>query len=462
MPPKNFRKYNKKSSGSSTVMSNNLTSAKYLIIVESPSKCAKIESYLGENYCCIASRGHLRSIDGLKSIDTKGSFKPTFSIISEKSDHIEAMRGIISRFSPQNILLATDDDREGEAISWHICELFGLSVEETKRILFHEVTKPALIAAVNNPTKINQKLVNAQQARQVLDMIVGYRVSPFLWKYLYHNKSNSLSAGRCQTPALRLVYDNEMKKRNLDELEYKYKIVGQFSSRNIKFDLNHEFANEKEAVAFLTKTREYKHKLSVGSPTDTTRTPPKPFSTSRLLQTASNQLHLSPTDTMSICQQLYQTGYITYMRTESSQYSNIFLEQASKYITEQYGSATYIGDHSKLENKDVTNPHEAIRVTQLVNRSLPSEDKRMVALYKLIWRNTLESCMSDAKMQITKIEISAPDEYKYLNSIETPIFMGWKIVNDKSSEVTDQTADMGLIMYLKVLEKQLNQLVNYQ
>jgi DNA topoisomerase-1 len=449
MPPKIFRKYNKKSSGSSTVMSNNLTSAKYLIIVESPSKCAKIESYLGESYCCIASRGHLRSIDGLKSIDTKGSFKPTFSIISEKSDHIEAMRGIISRFSPQNILLATDDDREGEAISWHICELFGLSVEETKRILFHEVTKPALIAAVNNPTKINQKLVNAQQARQVLDMIVGYRVSPFLWKYLYHNKSNSLSAGRCQTPALRLVYDNEMKKRNLDELEYKYKIVGQFSSRNIKFDLNHEFANETEAVAFLTKTREYKHKLSVGSPTDATRTPPKPFSTSRLLQTASNQLHLSPTDTMSICQQLYQTGYITYMRTESSQYSNIFLEQASKYITEQYGSATYIGDHSKLENKDVTNPHEAIRVTQLVNRSLPSEDKRMVALYKLIWRNTLESCMSDAKMQITKIEISAPDEYKYLNSIETPIFMGWKIVNDKSSEVTDQTADMGLIMYLK-------------
>ena len=449
MPPKQFKKYNKKSSGASTVMSNNLTSAKYLIIVESPSKCAKIESYLGENYCCIASRGHLRSIDGLKSIDTKGNFKPTFSIMSEKSDHIEAMRGIISKFSPQNILLATDDDREGEAISWHICELFGLSVEETKRILFHEVTKPALIAAVNNPTKINQKLVNAQQARQVLDMIVGYRVSPFLWKYLYHNKSNSLSAGRCQTPALRLVYDNEMTKRNNNELEYKYKIVGQFSSRNIKFDLNHEFTNEVEALAFLTKTPDHIHKLSVGSPTDATRTPPKPFSTSRLLQTASNQLHLSPTDTMSICQQLYQTGYITYMRTESSQYSNIFLEQASKYISEQYGSATYIGDHSKLENKDVTNPHEAIRVTQLVNRSLPSEDKRMVALYKLIWRNTLESCMSDAKMQITKIEISAPDEYKYLNSIETPIFMGWKIVNDKSADVTVQTADMGLIMYLK-------------
>ena len=449
MPPKQFKKYNKKSSGASTVMSNNLTSAKYLIIVESPSKCAKIESYLGENYCCIASRGHLRSIDGLKSIDTKGNFKPTFSIMSEKSDHIEAMRGIISKFSPQNILLATDDDREGEAISWHICELFGLSVEETKRILFHEVTKPALIAAVNNPTKINQKLVNAQQARQVLDMIVGYRVSPFLWKYLYHNKSNSLSAGRCQTPALRLVYDNEMTKRNNNELEYKYKIVGQFSSRNIKFDLNHEFTNEVEALAFLTKTPAHIHKLSVGSPTDATRTPPKPFSTSRLLQTASNQLHLSPTDTMSICQQLYQTGYITYMRTESSQYSNIFLEQASKYISEQYGSATYIGDHSKLENKDVTNPHEAIRVTQLVNRSLPSEDKRMVTLYKLIWRNTLESCMSDAKMQITKIEISAPDEYKYLNSIETPIFMGWKIVNDKSADVTDQTADMGLIMYLK-------------
>ena len=207
MPPKNFKKYNKKTS-SSTVTSHNISTAKYLVIVESPSKCAKIETYLGENYCCIASRGHLRTIDGLKSINTKADFAPTFSDIPEKKGHIEAMRGVISGFSKQNILLATDDDREGEAIAWNICQLFGLSVDETPRIIFREVTKSALLDAVKTPTRINQPLVKAQQARQVLDVIVGYKISPFLWKYLYHNKANSLSAGRCQTPALRLVYDN--------------------------------------------------------------------------------------------------------------------------------------------------------------------------------------------------------------------------------------------------------------
>ena len=450
MPPKIFKKYSKKSSAS-TIMSGNVTAAKYLIIVESPSKCAKIETYLGDDYCCIASRGHLRTIDGLKSIDTKGDFAPTFSIIPEKKDHIDAMRGIISGFSKTNILLATDDDREGEAIAWHICELFQLSVEDTPRITFHEVTKPALIDAVKRPTKINMPLVKAQQARQVLDVIVGYKISPFLWKYLYHNKSNSLSAGRCQTPALRLVYDNEMNKRENGELEYKYKIAGYFGSRNIQFDLNAEFADEPAVLAFLTNSREHSHKMSIGSPNDVVRAAPKPFSTSRLLQTASNQLHLSPTDTMGLCQQLYQTGYITYMRTESSQYSTIFLEQASKYITEQYGSSAYIGEPGKLANKEASNPHEAIRVTQLANKSVPSEDKRLVAIYRLIWRNTLESCMADAKMQTTKIEISAPLNHKYLNTIETPIFLGWKIVNDKPLDATDQNAPVGQIMYLKTI-----------
>ena len=450
MPPKTYRKYAKKSS-TNTVESSNLTSAKYLIIVESPSKCAKIESYLGINYCCIASRGHIRTVNGLKSIDTKGDFSPTFSVIPEKKDHIESMREIIKMFSNNNILLATDDDREGEAIAWHICEMFGLSIEETPRIIFHEVTKPALIEAVKNPVKINMPLVKAQHARQVLDVIVGYKISPFLWKYLYHNKSNSLSAGRCQTPALRLVYDNDLQTRTNSELEYKYKISGKFTSRNIKFDLNDEFTSEKEVLDFLSKTTDYSHNMNIGSPNDVIRSPPKPFSTSRLLQTSSNILNISPKDTMSICQQLYQTGYITYMRTESSQYSKTFLEHATKYITDQYKSESYIGELSKIENKDVTNPHEAIRVTQLANRSIPSEDKRLVALYKLIWRNTIESCMADAKMQTTKIEISTPLDYKYVNTIETPIFLGWKIVNEKPLDVNDQNTPVGTIFFLKMM-----------
>ena len=223
MPPKKFFKKKSTTTYAKPKKEPNINlNAKYLIIVESPSKCGKIESFLGDEYCCIASKGHIRTIEGLKSIDTKSTFEPTFTIIEEKSSHIEQMRSVINRFSKQNIILASDDDREGEAIAWHICKVFDLPIETTKRILFHEITKKAIIDAVNNPTTINMNLVHAQHARQVLDMVVGYKISPHLWKYLYHNKSNSLSAGRCQTPALRLVYDNEKEK---SEIETKYKTV---------------------------------------------------------------------------------------------------------------------------------------------------------------------------------------------------------------------------------------------
>ena len=183
--------------------------AKYLVIVESPSKCGKIESYLGVNYKCIASKGHIRELVGLKSVDIKNNFNPTFTVIKEKADHVEQMRKIIKLFKKENILLATDDDREGEGIAWHICQVFDLPIETTPRILFREITKPAILAAVQSPGLLDTNLVNAQQARQILDIIVGFTISPLLWKHVYHSKSNSLSAGRCQTPALRLVYDNE-------------------------------------------------------------------------------------------------------------------------------------------------------------------------------------------------------------------------------------------------------------
>jgi DNA topoisomerase-1 len=204
MPPKFYKK--RTYAKSSTPKTEHINyDATFLIIVESPSKCKKIEGFLGSDYCCIASKGHIRTIDGLKSINTKASFEPTFSIIDEKKSHVEFMREVIGRFSNSNIILASDDDREGEAIAWHICKVFGLSVETTPRIIFHEITESAIKKAVQNPTRINMNLVLAQHARQVLDIIVGYKISPFLWKYLYNDKSNSLSAGRCQTPALRLV-----------------------------------------------------------------------------------------------------------------------------------------------------------------------------------------------------------------------------------------------------------------
>ena len=188
---------------------NNYKKSKYLIIVESPSKCKKIEGFLGNEYKCIASKGHICRIQGLKSINIKNNFETEYSIIEDKKNHVEYMRSVIDLFPYYNILLASDDDREGEAISWHICNIFNLPIQTTPRIIFHEITKTSILKAIDNPTTINMSLVYAQQARQILDMLVGFKVSPFLWKYIYNNKTEGLSAGRCQTPALRLVYDNQ-------------------------------------------------------------------------------------------------------------------------------------------------------------------------------------------------------------------------------------------------------------
>jgi DNA topoisomerase-1 len=445
MPPKFFKKGYKKVLEKT---SPNLYNATYLIIVESPSKCAKIESYLGPDYCCIASKGHIRSIDGIKSIDIKKTYQPTFSIIEEKKDHVEQMKNIVSNFSKQNIILASDDDREGEAIAWHICKIFDLHIETTKRIIFHEVTKPAIQKAIENPTVINMDLVHAQHARQVLDIIVGYKISPFLWKYLYNNKSNSLSAGRCQTPALRLVYDNEKEKEKSGGIETKYKSIGTFLQKQIPFELNHEFDTPEQVICFLEKSKSYHHKLTLDSPKESTKSAPKPFHTSRLLQTASNVLHISPKETMNLCQILYQSGYITYMRTESSKYSKSFLEQANKYIIDQWSSVKYVADFSKLENKDASNPHEAIRVTNLETKTISKEDDpRLAAMYRLIWKNTLESCMADAKYNNIKATITAPEDHEYQYIIEIPVFLGWKTVSDKlDSENTNEGTGMHLYM----------------
>lgn len=453
MPPKRFFK---KSSFPKTPTAKKKAispTAKYLIIVESPSKCAKIESYLGDEYCCIASKGHIRTIEGLKSIDTKSTFIPKFSIIEEKQSQVEYMRPIIAMFSKSNIILASDDDREGEAIAWHICEVFDLPIETTKRILFHEITKKAIVDAVNSPTVINMNLVHAQHARQVLDMVVGYKISPFLWKYLYHDKSNSLSAGRCQTPALRLVYDNDKEKSA--GMETKYKTTGNFTTKNLLFTLEQEFDTKEEITQFLETSKTHPHMIKVGSQKETIKSAPKPFNTSRLLQTASNVSHMSPKETMSICQSLYQSGYITYMRTDSTKYSKEFLNKASEYIMKEWSKSEYIGKLDGLELNDINNPHEAIRITNINMRSLHDvNNPRMNTLYKLIWRNSVESCMADARYHSTGIKISAPTDNSYKYNVEIPIFLGWKIVNEKDDGgVENQNVPGSLLLYLQTLEK---------
>ena len=230
------------------------------------------------------------------------------------------MDKIIADFTIENIFLATDDDRGGEAIAWHICELFKLPLS-TKRIIFHEITKTAIQDAIKKPTTINMSLVMAQQTRQILDLIVGYKISPFLWRYLYNNKDNSLSAGRCQTPALRLIYDNE--KNNSKELIKTYKINGIFTQKKIKFELEKHIENEDLLLEFLEKSKTHTYNLQVEPQKLSTSNPPRPFCTSKLLQTANSLLQMSPKETMNHCQQLYQNGFITYMRTENKKYSEV-------------------------------------------------------------------------------------------------------------------------------------------
>lgn len=447
MPPK--RIFHK----SKTVQKGFVKTGKWLIIVESPSKCKKIEEYLGTDYQCIASQGHIRTIDGLKSIDTKRDFTPTFTLIEEKAKHVETMRDIITKFPKESILIATDDDREGEAIGWHICDVFGLPIETTKRILFHEITKDAIRCAVESPTILNLSLIHAQHARQVLDMVVGYTVSPILWKHICNDKVNGLSAGRCQTPALRLVYDHHLKAKTM-KMETQYKTSGVFFDRSIRFDLHQKHETETLMVAFLEKSKTFEHRLSMFPPKDTYKSPPKPFTTSRLLQTASSVLRYSPKTTMSLCQSLYQMGLITYMRTDSGKYSQVFLKQAEAYIVREWSDSRYVGDLTTLENAEAGNPHEAIRVTNIHMAFITDENKSLVAMYRFIWKNTVESCMSTATYKTRPVRISAPDSCYYEYTLEIPVFQGWKRVSSENVDGVDMAQHQtALQMYFETFVK---------
>lgn len=440
--------------------------AMYLVIVESPSKCSKIEGYLGPLYKCIASKGHIREIDGLKSIDQK-TFDPKFNIVSEKKDHVEFMKTCIQQFKSENVYLASDDDREGEAIAWHICDTFNLSIENTPRIIFHEITKSAILESLNHKTRVNMNLVRAQHARQILDIIVGYKISPTLWKQVYHSKSNSLSAGRCQTPALRLVYDNE-KEKEKSESEYLYKTTGTFLSQNVAFELNHEFSKKEDVIKFLEDTKTHKHSITFDAVKESLRSAPTPFNTSKLLQFCNNKLGYSPKTTMQLCQTLYQSGLITYMRTENTKYSDVFLKQLGQSIEKNYGKE-YLGNFDKIENKDSNaNPHEAIRVTDIGKSELTEDaNSRETSLYRLIWRNTMESGMADAKYNVYRTKIRAPDliknqkknkELYYENILEIPVFLGWqKVIEDKGSKERKDT-----LLYFQSLSDKTKTDVPYQ
>ena len=318
---------------------------KTLVIVESPAKCKKIESYLGSGYKVVATYGHLRNITDLKSINIDTDYAISWSLNKEslKQKQIELLRSEIG--SADEVIIATDSDREGEAIAWHICDLYNLNVSLTKRIIFNEITETAILAAVKAPTRINMDLVNAQKTRQIIDMLVGFTISPFLWKHISRTVSGDtgLSAGRCQTPALRLIYDNYKAIQDSPGKKV-YNTTGCFTIMNLTFDLNTVFTDEKQVTQFLNECKNSKFICSASTPKKSLKKPPEPLTTSLLQQMASNELHMSPKDTMKNAQQLYEGGYITYMRTDSKKYSKDFVEHVKLYIENTYDK-TYISQN---------------------------------------------------------------------------------------------------------------------
>ena len=439
-------------------MSKKYSTTTTLVIVESPAKCKKIEEYLGPGYKCLATYGHLRELPSLKNIDIENNFTPTYTVIENalKKKQVELLRKEIKKAG--EVILATDGDREGEAIAMHVCELFKLNIDRTKRIKFNEITESAIQQAIKNPRLIDMDLVHAQQARQILDILVGFKISPILWKCVSNAKGkNALSAGRCQTPALRLIYDNERDVKSTEERKV-YNTTGYFTNANIAFELNKQHESEDEMIDFLQATADLNKGNNLiytcSKPIKVLKSPPEPFTTSRLQQVASNELHYSPKETMRLCQILYEAGYITYMRTDSKTYSGEFIEdvkthirrtyaEGDKYISENIDimvtGTEALNENKKKKTKQPDKPpsqeaHEAIRPTKISLYELPETfDSKERRMYKLIWTNTLESCMTHASFYSVTASISGFQNTKFTFISEAIDFPGWKIVTKKYS-----------------------------
>jgi len=430
-----------------------------LVIVESPSKCKKIESYLGPGYKCVASFGHLRVLPSLDHIDFANNFKTTYTISESKVKHISLLKKEIA--SAGEVILATDDDREGEAIAWHICMIFDLNPSQTKRIIFHEITETAIQHAIRNPTRINMNVVYAQQARQILDLLVGFKISPLLWKYISHQ---SLSAGRCQSPALKLIYDNQQEiERHPGRKIYNTSAFFQFA-KVIPFDLNKHHETEEDMIEFLDECASFSHVFTCTQPSKIYKQPPMPLNTSRIQQVASNEMHISPKETMKLCQTLYEAGYITYMRTDSQTFCAEFLNHVEKYIQTHYDDAHVLKreKHVKTNNDEPENPHEAIRPTNISLVKLPDKfSPREQRMYKLIWGTTLESCMSPAEFYSIKATIQAPMKCHYTHTSEKMCFLGWMAVNNRPQAREEEERNYHVlshhqnrnVKYVKILSK---------
>lgn len=379
---------------------------KNLVIVESPAKAKTIEKYLGKDFHVLSSVGHIRSIvkktkDGTPPIDVANDFFAVYEVDPEKKKVISELKKNVKAVGKDNVWLATDEDREGEAIAWHLCKVLGLPIETTKRIVFHEITKDAITNAIKNPRTVDMNLVQAQQARQILDRLVGFELSPVVWQKVPGGKS----AGRVQSPAVRLLVERE---REIMKFEgsSQFKVIAIFIHDNQEFkaELNQKFDSEEAAHEFLTSLKPATFTVGDISKTPGTRNPAAPFTTSTLQQEANAKLGFSSKATMASAQRLYQDGKITYMRTDSVNLSGQAIASATDFIKRLYGPDYSTVRKFKTKSASAQEAHEAIRPTDITRETVTS-DERDQKLYDLIRRRTLASQMSAAKLEKTTISI---------------------------------------------------------
>ena len=412
-----------------------------LVIVESPAKAKKIEEFLGKDYKVMSSYGHIRDLKKKELSINEQTMEPDYEIPDEKKKLVTELKATAKK--AKKIWLASDEDREGEAISWHLCEVLGLDEENTSRIVFHEITKPAILDAIQHPRHLDMNLVNAQQARRVLDRLVGFKLSPVLWRKV----KPALSAGRVQSVAVRLIVEREREIQKFKSESY-YRVSAIFALINengnateVKAELDKRFKTHEEVEAFLEKCKDAKFTVEAVNKKPLKRTPAPPFTTSTLQQEAARKLGFTVSQTMMIAQKLYESGRITYMRTDSVNLSTLCTNASKDEIIKVYGNEYSQQRAYHTHSKGAQEAHEAIRPTYMNETSIDgtSQEKR---LYELIWKRTIASQMADAQIEKTTINIHIDNaEEKFVANGEVITFDGFIKVYRESTDDEDGTED---------------------
>ena len=428
--------------------------SKNLVIVESPAKAKTIEKYLGKDFKVSSCYGHIRDLaKDDKSIDKENGFKPTYIPSPDKKKVIKELKNL--RKNSEKVYIATDNDREGEAIAWHLKEILDLDDNEYERIIFREITKNAILKSLENPTKIDMNLVNAQQARRVLDRLVGFEISPILWKKI----KRGLSAGRVQSVAVKFVVDRENEINNF-EAKSSFKTTANFmsvSDESFTAELDKRFETIDEAKKFLKDCTNKDFIVSKVEKKPSKRSPSAPFTTSTLQQEASRKIGFSPSLTMSTAQRLYEAGHITYMRTDSVNLSDEALESAQKIINDNFGEKYHNKRVYKTKSKSAQEAHEAIRPTNLGNDNAGKSDTEK-KLYNLIWRRTLASQMAESIFERTIVKIQSVNNTEFKATGEVLIFDGFlKLYNeiDDSSKLLPKLEEKSVLKTVKILSKEI-------